>query len=85
MESKKWYQSKTIWGIVVAFLGFALNTFLKVDVSIPQNADLTTIQSHLDTIKNAGSNFNAILTEILAFAGTIFAIYGRIKADTTIK
>ena len=85
MQTKKWYQSKTIWGIVIAAFGFMLNHFLQVDMELPENADLSTIQEHIDGVKNAGSNLSAILSEVLAFAGTIFAIYGRVKADTTIQ
>lgn len=84
MESKKWYQSKTIWGILVAFVGFALNNYLKVDSDIPANADLETIKQHLEAIKNS-NGVNNIVSQVMAFAGTLFAIYGRIKADTSVK
>jgi hypothetical protein len=84
MEAKKWYQSKTIWGIVVALLGFILNNALKVDISLPDNADLHTIKAHIENVKN-NSSVSAIVSEIMAFAGTLFAIYGRVKADTSIK
>ena len=84
MESKKWYQSKTIWGILVAFIGFALNNYLKVDSDIPVNADLDTIRQHIEAIKNS-NGVNNIVSQVMAFAGTLFAIYGRIKADTSVK
>ena len=84
MQTKKWYQSRTIWGIVVALLGFVLNNALKVDINLPMDADLTTIQSHIQSIKDNSSVTN-IVSEIMAFAGTLLAIYGRVKADTSIK
>ena len=30
MESKKWWSSKTIWGVLIAFLGFILTEKLQV-------------------------------------------------------
>ena len=85
MESKKWYQSKTIWGIVIAFAGFLLNQFLGVqDLNIPENADLITIQKHVDRFKNSGSDLMIIASEAMATIGTLLAIVGRVKADSKI-
>jgi hypothetical protein len=84
METKKWYQSKTIWGLVVALIGFVLNNALQVELDLPANADLGTIQEHIKQIKES-NGVNNIVAQVMAFAGTLFAIYGRVKADTSIK
>ena len=84
MEAKKWYQSKTIWGLVVALMGFVLNNALKVDIDLPANADLGTIQDQIRAIKES-NGVNNIVAQVMSLAGTLFAIYGRVKADTTIK
>jgi hypothetical protein len=31
-EVKPWYLSKTIWGVIIAFLGFILNQFFKTTI-----------------------------------------------------
>lgn len=83
MESKKWYQSKTIWGIIIAFAGYLINHFFGVqDLNIPENADLATIQKHLDAFKAAGNDLVLIASEAMAAIGTFLAIIGRVKADT---
>lgn len=86
MENKKWYQSKTIWGIVIAFLGFALSKFFGVsDLNIPENADLETIQKHIDAFKSAQGNLMNLASEVMAAFGTLLAIIGRVKADTKLN
>ena len=86
MESKKWYQSKTIWGIAIAFIGFALNKFLGVtDLNIPENADMQTIQNHIEAFKSAQGNMINLATELMAALGTILALIGRIKADSKLS
>ena len=85
MDSKKWYQSKTIWGIIIAFAGFLLNQFLGVqELNIPENADLATIQKHVEAFKNSGSDLVMIASEAMAALGTFLAIVGRVKADSKI-
>lgn len=85
MESKKWYQSKTIWGIIIAFGGFLLNQFLGVqDLNIPENADLATIQKHIDAFKAAKNDLVLIASEAMAAIGTFLAIVGRVNAETKI-
>lgn len=81
MESKKWYQSKTIWGIAIAFLGFVLNNFVKVDVTLPENADYDTLKAHFEALKNAQSNTMVFISEIMSMVGTLVALYGRFKAE----
>lgn len=85
METKKWYQSKTIWGIIIAFAGYLLNHFFGVsDLNIPENADLETIKRHVDSFKSSGNDLVLIASEAMAALGTFLAIVGRVKADTKI-
>jgi hypothetical protein len=81
METKKWYHSKTIWGIVIAALGYFLNRWGVGDLNIPENADLETIKSHIEAFKAAQGNMLSIFSEVMAVAGSIIAILGRFKAE----
>lgn len=84
-QSKKWYQSKTIWGIVIAFIGYAISQFLKVpDLQIPENADMETIKKHIESVKAAKNDFMLLASELMAAIGSFIAIIGRIKADQKI-
>lgn len=86
MENKKWYQSKTIWGIVIAFVGFIINKFFGVaELNIPENADLETIQKHIEAFKLAQGNVMNLASEVMAAFGTLLAIIGRVKADTKLS
>lgn len=78
---KKWYQSKTIWGIAIAFLGFILQNILKVEISLPENADYETIQKHIEALKMAQNSTMTLISEIMSLVGTLIAIYGRFKAE----
>lgn len=85
MESKKWYQSKTIWGIIIAFVGYLLSNSLQVqDVSVPANADFDSLKELVNQIKAAQGNVSVIAGQVMGIIGTIIAIYGRIKTDSKI-
>ena len=85
MESKKWYQSKTIWGIIIAFVGYLLSNSLQVqDVSVPDNADFDSLKELINQIKDAQGNISVIAGQVMGIIGTIIAIYGRIKSDSKI-
>lgn len=85
MESKKWYQSKTIWGIIIAFVGYILTNSLQVhDVSVPANADFDSLKELVNQIKAAQGNVSVIAGQVMGIIGTIIAIYGRIKTDSKI-
>jgi hypothetical protein len=80
--TKKWYQSKTIWGIAIAALGFIINHFFGVsDLNIPENADFETIQRHIEAFKNAQGSMVQIVSELMAAVGTLLAIFGRMRAQ----
>lgn len=79
--TKKWYQSKTIWGIIIAALGAFISQTLQVpDVQLPENADFNQIKAYADAIKAAQGNVSVILANIISAIGTLFAIYGRVQA-----
>jgi hypothetical protein len=84
-STKKWYQSKTIWGILIAALGFVLTNVLKVpDTTLPENADFNQLKAYADSVKAADGNISIIISEVLSIIGTVVAIYGRIKAGEKI-
>ena len=84
MQKKKWYQSKTIWGIVIAALGFAATSYLQAPLEVPANADFEQLKAHADAIKAAQGNVGIIIGQVIAAVGSIVAILGRVKADSTI-
>lgn len=83
--TKKWYQSKTIWGILIAALGAFISQQLQVpDISLPENADFNQLKGYLDAVKASNGNPNIIIANIISLLGTGFAIYGRINAGDKI-
>lgn len=86
METKKWYQSKTIWGIMIAFLSYFMINIVKVsEPALPTNPDYTQLKAYVDAIKDSNGNLSVIIAQIMGMAGTLLAIYGRVKAETNIK
>jgi hypothetical protein len=86
MENKKWYQSKTIWGILIGALGFVTSQVLGVpDVVLPENADFDQIKSYVEAVKEAKGSVEVLASQLVAAFGGLLAIYGRIKADTKIS
>lgn len=82
MENKKWYSSKTIWGIMIAAIGFVLTEVLKVpNVTLPNNADFDQLKIYADAIKSAQNNTGVIIGQVMSLLGTILGIYGRIKSE----
>ena len=84
MKSKKWYQSKTILGIIVAALGFVATSVLQAPIEVPANADFEQLKAHAEAIKVAQGNIGIIAGQVIAAIGSIVAIIGRVKADSTI-
>jgi hypothetical protein len=79
---KKWYQSKTIWGVLIAALGFTLTEVLKVpEVTLPPDADFNQLKAYVDAINNANGNIGVIIGQVMGVVGTILGIIGRIKAE----
>jgi len=86
MTNKKWYQSKTIWGIVIAFMGYLLSTVLKVEEPrLPDNPDYSSLQAYVEAIKAAKGDMSIIIGQLIGLIGTTLAIYGRVKADAPLN
>lgn len=82
METKSWYQSKTIWGILIAALGYVLSEVLKVpNVQLPPNADFDQLKAYADAVQAAQGDITVIISQSIAAIGSILAIYGRMKAE----
>lgn len=84
-QSKSWYQSKTIWGILIAAGGFIATQYLQIPAEAPENADFEQLKSHVEAVKAAKNNIGIIISEVVAAVGSILAIIGRVKADNTIS
>ncbi len=84
METKKWYQSKTIWGIIVAALGYFMTTIGVENPTLPENADFDQLKAYAEAIKAAQGNWSAIIGQVLAGIGTIVSIIGRFQAETKV-
>ena len=84
MSTKKWYSSKTIWGVLIAGLGFILSNKLQADVQLPQNADFEQLKAYAEAIKDAHGNLGVIAGQLLAGIGSLLAIVGRVKAESVI-
>lgn len=82
--TKKWYQSTTIWGIVIGALGFLLSYLGVSQPVLPENADANQIKEYVEAIKAAHGNITAILSVVLSAVGTVTAIIGRFKAEQKI-
>lgn len=83
--TKKWYSSKTIWGILIAAIGYVASEVLKVpDVQLPQNADFDQMKAYVDAINAANGNLSVIISQVVSAIGTILAIIGRVKAGQKI-
>ena len=81
METKKWYQSKTIWGIMIAGIGFLMTEVLKVpDTTLPTNADFDQLKQYVEAVNSANGNVGVIIGQIMGIVGTILGIIGRVKA-----
>lgn len=86
MQTKKWYQSKTIWGIVIAAIGYVLSSILKVDgIEYPVNGDFNELKKYAEAVKASQNDWSALLGNLMSAIGFVVAIIGRIKADTTIN
>jgi hypothetical protein len=86
MQTKPWYQSKTIWGILIAAVGYVLSEVLKVpDVQLPPNADFEQLKAYTDAVKAAQGDVAVIVSQVVSAVGTVLAIYGRVKAESSIS
>lgn len=71
METKAWYQSKTIWGAIITVLSLIISVVFGVQI------DEATKQVLIDQAV-------ALATAIGVLFGSAMSIYGRIKANKKI-
>lgn len=82
---KPWWQSKTIWGILIAAVGYVVSEVLKVpSVGLPENADFDQLKAYAEAVKAANGNLSVIISQGVAAIGTLLAIVGRVKAESKI-
>lgn len=84
METKKWYQSTTIWGILIGVLGYFMSTIGVDSPTLPENADFDQLKQYADAIKASQGSLSVIAGQLLAAFGTLVSIYGRFKAETKV-
>lgn len=82
--TKAWYQSKTIWGVVIAAAGFFAAQYLQAPVEPPANADFDQLKAHVEAVKAAKGNVAALISQAVAVVSSITAIISRVKADSKI-
>ena len=68
-QSKNWYESKTIWGVIISLIGWAASEYFKIPVNVT-----TTDPSAAQTV-----------SQFIQLAGLVIAVFGRIKAETKIN
>lgn len=82
---KPWWQSKTIWGILIAAVGFVISEVLKVpDVVLPENADFEQLKQYAEAVKASQGNITVIISQVVAAVGAVLSIYGRVVAESKI-
>lgn len=85
METKKWFKSKTIMGILIALIGFVTTKLGMPDFQLPQNADAQQIIDAIAAVKSGGKDTQMLMGQILTILGLAVGIYGRVKAETKIS
>ena len=83
--TKKWWKSKTIWGILIAALGAVITDILKVpDVTLPADATVDQVKETLEAIKAAQGNVGVIIGQITTLIGLALGVIGRVKAESSV-
>lgn len=70
MNEKRWYASKTLWGVIIMVLGNLLSIF-KIDLGLTGAAGTALVDQIVNFISTAAE-----------FVGALLAIFGRFKAST---
>jgi hypothetical protein len=84
MQTKKWYQSKTIWGILITAVAFFAQTYLQADITVPANPDFDQLKQIATQVQSAHGNAALLFNIVLGAIGTIIAIIGRVKAESKV-
>ena len=72
LTEKKWYQSKTIWAVVISVIAGGLAYFTK-------NPAIE------DAVKGESSNITSLISQAIAVVSGVIALIGRITATKKIK
>lgn len=80
IDTKTWYQSKTLWGVIVSAVGKLVAGYFSLTVT---DVDLGHATDAVVALTNADS-LNAAIALGASFVGDAFAFYGRVKAEKTI-
>jgi hypothetical protein len=68
-QSKNWYESKTIWGVIIACIGWAASQYFGVPVGVESTDPIVA-----ETLSN-----------IAQIVGLALAVFGRVTATQRIK
>ena len=80
-NAKAWYQSKTIIGVVLAFIP----TILKlINPELVLDAE-GIIDDGFEGAQTIAQNADALWAQVLTVGGSLLAIWGRIKAKVKLK
>ena len=79
-DVKAWYQSKTLWGVIVSAAGKVVASYYGLAVS---EVDLGHATDAVVALANSDS-INAAIALGASFVGDAVAFYGRVKANKTI-
>ena len=74
-ESKWWGQSMTIWGVIITSLSTVL----------PAIGPLIGLNVTADLVHQIGDQLVAVVQALGGLIGTILAIYGRVRATTSLE
>jgi len=85
LQTKKWYASKTIWGIMIAALGVLITNVLQVPgIELPKDATVDQAQAAIAAIKAAQGNIGLIVGQVTTLVGLVIGVIGRVKAEKII-
>ena len=79
-ETKRWYQSKTLWGVLISVVGKLGAVYFGVQVT---DGDVNQATDAVVQLASA-DNINSAIALGTSFVGDAFAYYGRLKAGKTI-
>lgn len=71
MDSKAWYASKTLWGVIISLVGKLVAVVMGIQISEADAAQATDFITTVIPLATSG-------------VGDILAWYGRVKATSTI-
>lgn len=80
-EAKAWYKSKTIIGVIIAFIPTIVK-LIKPELAIDAEAVINDTFTGADLV---AQNADQIWVTLVTLFGSLLAIYGRIKANLGIK